>query len=66
MRITMPHPLAGKGSVDLIGTPIRLSETPPSYRLHPPSLGENTDEVLEDVLRIDGAARAELRKAGII
>jgi crotonobetainyl-CoA:carnitine CoA-transferase CaiB-like acyl-CoA transferase len=66
MRITMSHPLAGDGTVDLIGTPIRLSETPVSYRRHPPSLGENTDEVLEEVLHIDGVARVKLRNAGII
>jgi crotonobetainyl-CoA:carnitine CoA-transferase CaiB-like acyl-CoA transferase len=66
MRISMPHPLAGKGSIDLIGSPIRLSETPPSYRRHPPSLGENTDEVLEEVLGLDSSSRAKLRSAGVI
>src|SRR3546814_5719993 len=40
MKISMPHPLAGRGAVDLIGNPIKLSETPVSYRRPPPVLGE--------------------------
>jgi crotonobetainyl-CoA:carnitine CoA-transferase CaiB-like acyl-CoA transferase len=66
MRISMPHPLAGAASVDLIATPIRLSETPASYRRHPPLLGEHTDEVLEDLLGLDQHGRAQLREAKVI
>jgi crotonobetainyl-CoA:carnitine CoA-transferase CaiB-like acyl-CoA transferase len=66
MRISMPHPLAGAASVDLIASPIRLSETPASYRRHPPLLGEHTDEVLEDLLGLDQHGRAQLREAKVI
>lgn len=66
MRIAMPHPLAGKGQVDLIGSPIKMSETPPSYRSHPPHLGEHTDEVLESLLGLDQAVRKKLRANGTI
>jgi crotonobetainyl-CoA:carnitine CoA-transferase CaiB-like acyl-CoA transferase len=66
MRISMPHPLAGAASVDLIATPIRLSETPASYRRHPPLLGEHTEEVLEELLGLDQHGCAQLREAKVI
>jgi crotonobetainyl-CoA:carnitine CoA-transferase CaiB-like acyl-CoA transferase len=66
MRISMPHPLAADGSVDLVGNPIKLSETPPTYRRSPPTLGQQTDEVLEEVLGLSASDRAALREARII
>jgi crotonobetainyl-CoA:carnitine CoA-transferase CaiB-like acyl-CoA transferase len=44
----MPHPTAGE--VSLVGSPLKLSETPVAARLHPPLLGEHTAEVLAGVL----------------
>ncbi|MBW8729187.1 MAG: CoA transferase [Inquilinus limosus] len=49
MRIEMPHPLA-PDPVALIGSPIRLSETPVSYRHAPPVCGADGVEVLRDWL----------------
>ena len=66
MKVAMPHPMAGNGSVDLIGSPMKLSGTPVSYRRPPPALGEHTDEILEEVLDVDEAARKSLRDSGII
>jgi crotonobetainyl-CoA:carnitine CoA-transferase CaiB-like acyl-CoA transferase len=66
MRISMPHPLAADGSVDLIGNPIKLSQTPATYRRAPPTLGQQTDEVLEEVLGLGASDLAALRKASII
>lgn len=66
MKIAMPHPLAGKGTVDLIGNPIKMSETPVSYRRTPPSLGEHTDEVLSELLGLDEEERDKLRADGLI
>ena len=65
MRIALPHPLAGKGAVDLVGNPIRLSETPVTYRLPPPTLGQHTDDVLRE-LGLDEAELASLRAEGAI
>ena len=45
MVVEMDHPKAG--SVKVLGNPINMSLTPPRYELHPPLLGEHTDEVLE-------------------
>ena len=50
MKITMPHPLAASGSVDLIGNPVKFSATPVSYRHTPPLCGAHTDEILADWL----------------
>jgi len=66
MKIAMSHPLAGKGHVDLIGNPIKFSETSVRYQSTPPCLGEHTDEVLEEVLGLGDNVRQSLRAAGII
>jgi len=66
MQISMPHPLAGTGSVDLIGSPVRLSKTPVEYRNGPPTLGQHTEEVLQQVLGMDSAQRDVLRQQKVI
>jgi crotonobetainyl-CoA:carnitine CoA-transferase CaiB-like acyl-CoA transferase len=66
MRITMPHAHSGSGTVDLIGNPVKMSETPVSYRIAPPVLGEHTDQVLEELLEMNEQVRSELRDQGII
>lgn len=66
MRIDVPHAPAAVGSVPLIANPIHMSGTPPSYRHGPPTLGQHTDAVLEDLLALDAEARARLRMAGTI
>ena len=52
--------------MDLIGNPIKLSETPVSYRRPPPTLGEHTAEVLGELLELDADECGKLRVAGII
>ena len=65
MQIRMPHPLAGE-DVRLVGSPIRLSRTPVSYRRAPPTLGEHTDEVLAEVLDLGEGERDALHEEGVI
>jgi len=65
MRVSMPHPLAA-APVDLVGSPLKLSETPVNLRYAPPTIGQHTDEVLADWLRLDGAEVETLRKAGAV
>ena len=48
LKIDMPHPTAG--TVPLVSSPIRMSETPVEYRSPPPLLGEHTLAVLEQML----------------
>ena len=66
MQIAMPHPLSANGMVDLIGNPIKYSETPVDYALPPPYCGQHTDEVLQELLAMPAAEIADLRKRGII
>ncbi|MGB7182453.1 MAG: CaiB/BaiF CoA-transferase family protein [Burkholderiaceae bacterium] len=44
------------GPVPMVGSPIRLSETPVNYKLPPPRLGEHTEQVLRDTLGYDSSA----------
>lgn len=64
MRITMEHPLSGQ--VDLIGSPIRLSRTPVTYRRSPPVLGEGTADILSRHLGLTQADLEALQQSGIL
>ena len=48
MLVEMRHPKIGK--LKIVGSPMKLSETPVQYRIPPPFLGEHTEEVLREVL----------------
>ena len=50
MKIEMPNANARQGHVDLIGNPVKFSETPVTYRHAPPTCGQHTDEILEVLL----------------
>lgn len=58
------HPLAGE--VRLVGSPIKMSETPVRTDHPPPLLGQHTEEVLRDVLGCDAARIAALRGQEVI
>ena len=64
LAIRMDHPLAGKMSS--VASPLRLSASPVEYRHAPPLLGEHTQEVLEQVLRMDVRRYTQLREAGVV
>ncbi len=66
MIAEVPHPAIDGRPARLIASPLRLSATPVETRRAPPLLGQHTEEVLEEVLGMDDAARAGLREAGII
>ncbi len=66
MRIEMPHPALGGDPAPLIASPIRMSETPASYRRAPPTLGQHTDEVLGELLGLGAAEIEALRGRGAI
>ncbi|HEY8605321.1 CaiB/BaiF CoA-transferase family protein [Tsuneonella suprasediminis] len=54
------------GTVKVVGFPGQLSETPADYRRAPPLAGENTREVLREVLGMDDAKIAGLEQTGAI
>ncbi len=64
LRIELPHPLAGQ--VPLVGSPFHFSDTPVSYHLPPPRLGEHTDAVLSGLLGRSADDIAVLRAAGVL
>jgi crotonobetainyl-CoA:carnitine CoA-transferase CaiB-like acyl-CoA transferase len=66
MKVTMPYPTAGSGSIDLIGNPIKLSESPVDYHRPPPTCGQHTDEVLKELLFMEDKEIAELRAKQVI
>ena len=65
-EIIVPMQHEKLGSIQTAASPLRLSETPPSYRLPPPVLGAHTKSVLEDWLDLDEAAVAALRAKGVL
>ena len=65
MVVDLPHPATPDG-VKVIANPVRLSETPASYRLPPPLLGEHTASVLSERLELSEAELAGLRERGVV
>jgi len=68
--VAHPHTLHRKMVVEIgayrgIGSPIKLSRTPASYRCGPPVLGGDTYQVLTE-LGIDAATQQKLIAAGIV
>jgi len=64
VRIELEHSAAGR--LPLVASPMRFSGTPLEYRLPPPLLGEHTDQVLKQFLKLDDAEIGRLRADGII
>ncbi|MEO5697012.1 MAG: CoA transferase [Burkholderiaceae bacterium] len=53
------------GEVPYLGQPVTLSRTPSQVAMHPPALGEHTDDVLRE-LGLDGAEIEALKTQGIV
>ena len=64
LQIAMQHPQAG--AVPLVASPIRLSDTPVTYRHTPPQLGQHTDEVLTRHLGLTAEALQTFRDNGVL
>lgn len=47
MLVKMDHPTIGE--LPLVGSPLKMSDTPVEYRLSPPLMGEHTEEVLREL-----------------
>jgi crotonobetainyl-CoA:carnitine CoA-transferase CaiB-like acyl-CoA transferase len=54
------------GPMPLVANPIKMSETPVTYRNAPPTLGQQTDEILAGELGLDSERIANLRSQGVI
>jgi len=64
LTIAMTH--AAAGPMQLVASPLRLSQTPPEYRNAPPLLGEHTNEILSQVLELPPGEIARLRDERVI
>lgn len=64
MFVTMDHPVTG--TVQLVGSPLHLSETPVTYRSPPPLAGEHSDDVLREYLSLSTEELQKLRETSII
>ena len=64
VRIELDHAAAGK--LPLVASPMRFSETPLEYRLPPPLLGEHTDQILKQFLKLNETEIGKLRADGIV
>lgn len=53
------------GTVQLVGSPLKLSETPPELRLPPPTHGEHTVTILEEI-GFDTAGIKWMKEKGVI
>ena len=64
MRIQMPMTAAADGHVELLGNPLKFSESPVSYRRSPPDCGADTDATIRELLGDDALLQA--REAGLL
>lgn len=64
MVTPVAHPTIGP--LNLLGTPVKLSDTPNTIRTAPPLLGEHTRSVLRQDAGLDDAAVARLAAAGVV
>ncbi len=64
IQLQVPHPSAGQ--MKLVASPMRLSKTPVEVRLPPPTLGQHTEAILRDRLKLNSDAIDQLRQKGIV
>ena len=64
MLVHIPHAL--NSGFRMVGSPVKLSDTPVEYQRPAPRLGEHTDDVLKRRLALDDGRLAELQAQGVI
>jgi formyl-CoA transferase len=64
MVVKLTHPTAG--DIRVLGSALKLSDTPSSQRTAPPTLGQHTESVLRNDLGLSTDAVSELRTAGVV
>lgn len=65
MVMELEHAATGKPE-KYIASPIKMSKTPPAYRRAAPTLGQHTDEVLQELLGLEAGEIAGLKDAGAV
>ncbi|KAI1172899.1 CoA-transferase family III domain-containing protein [Nemania sp. FL0916] len=64
MVVELEHPDCG--TIKVVNTPVKYSESKPGARTPPPTLGQHTDEVLGVLLGLDGAEIDKLKETGAV
>jgi formyl-CoA transferase len=64
MVVDLDHPR--RGPVKVLGSPVKLSDSPPSITTPPMVLGEHTEEILRDMLGLGTEELAALAADGVI
>jgi crotonobetainyl-CoA:carnitine CoA-transferase CaiB-like acyl-CoA transferase len=64
LRVTVRDP-EGR-PIDLVGTPFHIAGTTLPAPTPPPTQGQHTDEVLQELLGLDSTQLSELRRQGVI
>lgn len=54
------------GPMKLVNTPVKFSFSKPSIRSAPPTLGQHTDEILQNFVGLAEPEIKKLKKAGIV
>ena len=54
------------GSIKLVNTPVKYSYSEPSIRSAPPTLGQHTEEVLQNLLGLSTNEIDDLRDGGVL
>lgn len=58
------HPVCG--TIKMVNTPFKFSESTPGIRSAPPTLGQHTDEVLEEMCGMSRSEIEELKSKKIV
>ena len=64
MIVEIEH--AKTGILKMMGIPVKLSDTPGKVLLPPPLLGEHTDEILSEIVKISQSELHSLREEKVI
>lgn len=64
MLVQMDHPTIG--ALPLVGSPLKMGETPVEYRLPPPLKGQHTNEILREALGYSDEKIKALAKSGCV
>jgi len=64
LKVTIPHPVSGE--VTLIASPLAYMSGSKMRYAAPPTIGQHTDEVLGELLKLSNEEVARLRETGIV
>ena len=64
LQLDLNHPSAG--TAPGVASPIKMSASPPSCDTPPPTLGQHTEDILQQILDMDRDDLARLRESGVI